>query len=174
MANVEKLLLLQGGKCFYCQEPLSLKDATQEHVIARSMGGDQSEQNSVACCQAINQLFGDATPKEKLAAIINARGKIECPRRKSGLTALLTQPTAAIKAGIEELAEPLQAAYEEAARVQGGAQANLAALGVGLRKRVTDFAVSRYGYKQLGSLLKDLGYQVSGQWAVKPKGKGKK
>ena len=79
MANVSKLLMIQGGKCFYCGNKLALEDATIDHVLPKALGGDNTEANTVACCHSINQAFGNATPKEKLTAIINAGGRIECP-----------------------------------------------------------------------------------------------
>ena len=79
MANVAKLLMLQGGRCFYCGNKLALDEATIDHVLAKALGGDNSEGNTVACCHSINQAFGNATPKEKLAALINAGGRIDCP-----------------------------------------------------------------------------------------------
>ena len=79
MANVSKLLMIQGGKCFYCGNKLALEDATIDHVLPKALGGDNTEANTVACCHSINQAFGNATPKEKMTAIINAGGRIECP-----------------------------------------------------------------------------------------------
>lgn len=81
MANIAKLLMLQGGKCFYCGNKLPLEDATIDHVLAKAHGGDNSEANTVACCHSINHAFGNATPKEKLTAIINAGGRIDCPNK---------------------------------------------------------------------------------------------
>ena len=81
MANVAKLLIIQGSKCFYCGNKLTLEDATVDHVIPKAFGGDNTEANTVACCHSINQAFGNATPKEKLTAIINAGGRIECPQK---------------------------------------------------------------------------------------------
>lgn len=82
MANIAKLLMLQGGKCFYCGNKLALEDATVDHVLAKALGGDNSEANTVACCHSINQAFGNATPKEKLTAIMNAGGRIDCPPKQ--------------------------------------------------------------------------------------------
>ena len=94
MANVAKLLMIQGGKCFYCGNKLSLEEATVDHVIPKALGGDNSEANTVACCHSINQAFGNATPKEKLTAIINAGGRIECPPKpvKKATTAVIEPP----------------------------------------------------------------------------------
>jgi hypothetical protein len=86
MANIAKLLMLQGGKCFYCGNKLDLDDATIDHILAKALGGDNSEANTVACCHSINHAFGNATPKEKLTAIINAGGKIDCPPKPTKKT----------------------------------------------------------------------------------------
>ena len=86
MANIAKLLMLQGGKCFYCGNKLTLEDATIDHVLAKALGGDNSEANTVACCHSINHAFGNATPKEKLTAIINAGGRIDCPPKPTKKT----------------------------------------------------------------------------------------
>ena len=69
MANVAKLLMIQGGKCFYCGQKLGLDHATIDHVVAKAHGGENTEANTVACCRSINQAFGNATPKEKLTAV---------------------------------------------------------------------------------------------------------
>lgn len=86
MANIAKLLMLQGGKCFYCGNKLPLEDATIDHVLAKALGGDNSEANTVACCHSINHAFGNATPKEKLTAIISAGGRIDCPPKPTKKT----------------------------------------------------------------------------------------
>jgi outer membrane biosynthesis protein TonB len=86
MANIAKLLMLQGGKCFYCGNKLSLEDATLDHVLAKALGGDNSEANTVACCHSINHAFGNATPKEKPTAIIIAGGRIDCPPKPTKKT----------------------------------------------------------------------------------------
>lgn len=95
MASVAKLLMIQGGKCFYCGNKLVLEEATVDHVIPKALGGDNTEANTVACCHSINQAFGNATPKEKLTAIINAGGRIECPPKpvKKATTAAIESPS---------------------------------------------------------------------------------
>lgn len=95
MASVAKLLMIQGGKCFYCGNKLVLEDATVDHVMPKALGGDNTEANTVACCHSINQAFGNATPKEKLTAIINAGGRIECPPKpvKKATAAVIESPS---------------------------------------------------------------------------------
>ncbi|MCD9458557.1 HNH endonuclease [Marinibactrum halimedae] len=40
MSNtIKRRLFLQAGRCFYCRQTLDLSDATQDHVIAKSLGG---------------------------------------------------------------------------------------------------------------------------------------
>jgi hypothetical protein len=167
MANTAKLLMLQGGRCFYCREQLALEDATLEHVIPKSQGGDASEANTVACCAAMNHLLGNATAKEKLAAVINAEGKIACPQRSvtfKNVTAASQTPLPDLS--LSALASHLSDSYQAAAKVHGGARANLSALGLELRKRVDGFSAKKYGYKQFGTLVSECGYNVSGQWAI--------
>lgn len=169
MANTAKLLMLQGGRCFYCREPLSLEDATLEHVVPKAQGGDASEANTVACCAAMNHLLGNATPKEKLTAVLNADGKIACPHKSTPPKAPKAPapiPPAA-EPTLSALAPHLNAAYQAAAAVHGGARANLSAIGLELRKRVDGFSAKKYGYKQFGTLVAEFGYDVSGQWAIR-------
>ncbi|GAB2188880.1 hypothetical protein MAH1_04870 [Sessilibacter sp. MAH1] len=84
MANkpsaIHRRLFLQGGLCFYCNKPLKIEDATQDHVIPKSKGGEDGDGNIVICCRIINQYFGDKSPKEKLALIIRNRNNFKCPR----------------------------------------------------------------------------------------------
>jgi HNH endonuclease len=168
MANTAKLLILQGGHCFYCRRPLALEDATLEHIVPKVLGGDASEGNAVACCAAMNHLLGSATPKEKLAAILNGGGVLSCPRKQ--LAPMLEPQSEAIPKvppGLLALHEPLDDAYDAAAKMHGGARANLSALGLELRKKVKGFSSKAYGHKQFGPLVAALGYQVSGQWATR-------
>jgi 5-methylcytosine-specific restriction endonuclease McrA len=77
--KAERLLYLQGGLCFYCRRKLDLSNATIEHVIPKSMGGKDAENNVVICCRAINALFADMTPKEKIGTLIAWHGPMPCP-----------------------------------------------------------------------------------------------
>ncbi len=199
MANVAKLLMLQGGKCFYCGNKLALDEATVDHVIPKALGGDNSEANTVACCHSINQAFGNATPKEKLAALINAGGRIECPPKpvkklaplpvelpaqppkpqsapkpaKKATPPKQTQqkPAPEIKPSI--LRKPLQEAFAAAAEANGGEKALLSVVGHELRKKIPDFVVKRYGEKTFAKLVAVLGYRVDNHWCSLQKLSGK-
>lgn len=172
MANTAKLLLLQGGRCFYCGDPLSLDDATLEHIIPKAMGGEGAEFNTVACCAAVNHLLGNATPKEKLEAVLRAGGRLECPRKVHAAKGRLSGGPAGDELSIsamDKLQTELDKSFEVAAAQHQGTKANLSALGLELRKRIEGFTSKQYGHKLFGSLVKELGYRVDGQWAFRKK-----
>jgi hypothetical protein len=203
MANVAKLLMIQGGKCFYCGNKLAMDDATIDHVIPKALGGDNSEGNTVACCHSVNQAFGNATPKEKLTALINAGGLIECPTRSPKQVIApppVTIPTATAttrpievpvvpleppkqKAAVSkptpakkpsELQKPLRESFQAASTAHGGQKALLSAVGVELRKRILGFAVKNYGEKTFAKLVAILGYRVDKTWCYTDKGAASK
>jgi hypothetical protein len=80
MRQLDRLMFLQGGLCFFCKQPLPAGDASVEHLLASANGGTNSEENCVACCKAINALFGDKSLKEKLQVVLNQRGQFKWPR----------------------------------------------------------------------------------------------
>jgi 5-methylcytosine-specific restriction endonuclease McrA len=80
-----RLLYLQGDLCFYCRRKLDLSNATIEHVIPKSMGGKGDESNVVVCCRAINNLFANMTPKQKIEALLAWHGRMPCPESSAGL-----------------------------------------------------------------------------------------
>lgn len=51
-------------ECQYCGKPLSLKEATLDHVVPRSQGGKTVWENVVCCCPACNRKKGGRTPAE--------------------------------------------------------------------------------------------------------------
>ncbi len=106
MANVAKLLMIQGGKCFYCGNKLALENATIDHVIPKALGGDNTEANTVACCHSTNQVFGNASPKEKLTAVINSGGRIECAPKSVEKAAPAVIPSPAPVAEQVQMAQP--------------------------------------------------------------------
>ena len=196
MANVAKLLMIQGGKCFYCGKKLALENATIDHVIAKALGGDNTEANTVACCHSINQAFGNATPKEKLTAIINAGGRIDCPpapvkkpapvvtasapakppvaKKPAGTPSVAKQPKATNQKPPPEIKpsefrKPLQDAFAKAAAVNGGDKAMLTAISIEVRKLINGFAVKKYGEKTFANLVKKLGYRIENNWCFPPK-----
>ncbi len=83
--KTDRRLYLQGGHCFYCRRKLDLTNATLEHVIPKSMGGKGDESNLVVCCRAINSLFANKTPKEKIETLIAWHGPMPCPKNRAGL-----------------------------------------------------------------------------------------
>ena len=77
----DRLLFAQGGKCFFCSNPLPNQDASVEHLLAVCRGGSNKHENLVVCCKALNSLFGGISLKEKLQIILNQHGNFLCPNR---------------------------------------------------------------------------------------------
>jgi len=86
MAQLERLLFLQGHLCFFCQEPIPNGQASVEHLAPSSKGGGNSDDNCVACCKMLNQLLGNLPLKEKLRVFLNQTGRIQCPTRVAQAT----------------------------------------------------------------------------------------
>jgi len=78
---LDRLLFAQGGECFFCRQPLPREQASIEHLVATTHGGKDNDENLVACCQALNTLFGRMSLKEKLAVILKQKGAFQCPAR---------------------------------------------------------------------------------------------
>lgn len=57
--------------CFWCDSPLYYRDATVEHIVARSLGGDNSPANLVIACLPCNQT------KAEIEAILAAERRRE-------------------------------------------------------------------------------------------------
>jgi hypothetical protein len=70
---------MQGGACFFCKKTLSAHDASVEHLVARSNGGNDRDENCVACCKTLNTLLGRMSLKEKIQVFLNQQGRFECP-----------------------------------------------------------------------------------------------
>jgi hypothetical protein len=78
---LDRLLFTQGGMCFFCREPLPQSEATVEHLVASANGGSNGDDNCVACCTALNALFGSMSLKEKVQLVLNQNGQFKCPNR---------------------------------------------------------------------------------------------
>lgn len=53
-----------GGRCQYCGEGLTLREATLDHILPRSRGGKNTWENLVIACRPCNQSKADRTPEE--------------------------------------------------------------------------------------------------------------
>ena len=76
---LDRLMFAQGGLCFFCNMPLPKADASVEHLVPSSRAGSNSDDNCVACCKAVNALFGSMSLKEKIRVVLNQNGKFVCP-----------------------------------------------------------------------------------------------
>lgn len=54
-ADREAALREQNGRCKYCLDPLTYKQATRDHVVPRSAGGLDHKSNTVASCAPCNE-----------------------------------------------------------------------------------------------------------------------
>jgi hypothetical protein len=64
LVNKRDLWKRDNGECGYCQRPLTLKEATIDHVIPQSHGGQTVWENVVTCCRSCNTRKGGKTPTE--------------------------------------------------------------------------------------------------------------
>lgn len=95
MKQLDRLLLFQGHRCFFCDQPIPDGEASVEHLVASANGGTNDDDNCVVCCKALNTAFGSRPYKDKLRAIINHRGQFSCPRSAASTSAvaiMLTTP----------------------------------------------------------------------------------
>jgi 5-methylcytosine-specific restriction endonuclease McrA len=58
----------QHGRCFYCQCDVAKDEATFDHIIPRSKGGEDHLENGVASCKPCNEAKGTMTQGEFVAA----------------------------------------------------------------------------------------------------------
>lgn len=79
MKQLDRLLLFQGNRCFFCEQPIPDGEASIEHLVASSNGGSNDDDNCVACCKSLNAAFGNRPYKEKLRAVVSHRGQFMCP-----------------------------------------------------------------------------------------------
>lgn len=72
-------MFVQGGLCFFCEQPLPRAEASVEHLLAGANGGSSKDENCVACCKSINALLGCMSLKEKFQVVLNQKGQFKCP-----------------------------------------------------------------------------------------------
>ena len=80
MKQLERLLFLQGNRCFFCSDPIPDGEASVEHLVATSNGGAKEDDNCVVCCKAVNAALGSLPIKAKLQAVLNQRSRFMCPK----------------------------------------------------------------------------------------------
>ena len=77
--RLERLLLAQRQRCFFCDKPLPATTATVEHLVAKANGGNDQDGNCIACCKSANQLLGSMSLKEKIQICLSYKGQFKCP-----------------------------------------------------------------------------------------------
>ena len=102
---IARLLFAQGGRCFFCARRLTKADASIDHLVARAHGGNDNDENCVACCKQLNALFGRISLKEKLRIILSQNGTFVCPATSIG-PAAKSPKTSKAKPEIPAMVEP--------------------------------------------------------------------
>ena len=100
---IERLLFAQGGLCFFCSKQLAPADASVEHLVATANGGRNGDDNTVACCKALNSLLGRMSLKEKLRVILNQKGAFKCPNGSGKPRASVDLPKDALERVLADL-----------------------------------------------------------------------
>lgn len=80
LTKLEKMLFLQGGKCFFCGQLLPAAEASIDHLLPLSQGGRRVESNEVVCHKTVNDAFGAMDLKRKMEFILNSQGRVKCPK----------------------------------------------------------------------------------------------
>jgi hypothetical protein len=78
--QLDRLLFMQGNRCFFCGDSIPDGEASVEHLVASSKGGARDDENCVACCKTINGVFGSLSVKAKLQIVLSHRGQFKCPQ----------------------------------------------------------------------------------------------
>ena len=63
MRKKAALLGKQQGMCYWCSKPIDL-NATIDHLIPRSRGGTDVNENLALCCRSCNAAKSNMTPEE--------------------------------------------------------------------------------------------------------------
>jgi hypothetical protein len=91
---LDRLMFIQGRQCFFCRQPLPKTEASVEHLLASANGGNNGDDNCVACCKSVNALLGSMSLKEKFQVVLNQKGQFRCPN-SAGAAKPVTPPKAA-------------------------------------------------------------------------------
>ncbi|MGL4574494.1 MAG: HNH endonuclease [Burkholderiaceae bacterium] len=94
---LDRLMFAQGGLCYFCSAPLPKAEASVEHLVASARGGSNGDDNCVACCKAVNALFGSMSLKEKIKVVLNQKGQFRCPNNLGGETSKAPVPAKVVK-----------------------------------------------------------------------------
>ena len=92
--KLERLLFLQGGRCFFCRAPLPEPEASVEHLLATANGGANGDENCVVCCKTVNAMLGSMSVKQKMEVLLRHEGKFKCPNGASKPMAATSNPIA--------------------------------------------------------------------------------
>jgi hypothetical protein len=122
MKQLQRLLFLQGNKCFFCGNSIPEGHASVEHLDALSNGGKKSDENSVACCKAVNAALGNLPLKEKFRVLLSYEGKFACPTQVAAEPEPGSEPRPQGTPAAE--AEKLLPEVVENLRKRGGARPN--------------------------------------------------
>jgi hypothetical protein len=63
MPNKAKVYRRDQGLCAYCGRPISIDEASMDHVIPQSLGGPTTWNNLVNACRRCNEKKADRTPE---------------------------------------------------------------------------------------------------------------
>jgi hypothetical protein len=92
MKQLERLLFLQGHRCFFCGQAIPAGEASVEHLVATSNGGAKDDENCVVCCKAVNAALGHMSVKAKLQTVLNHQGNFACPTSIQSLAPSAVEP----------------------------------------------------------------------------------
>jgi hypothetical protein len=68
----KRLLLAQGGVCFYCPRALDETTATLDHLVAKSRGGSNGADNLVVACDRCNRMKKNNSVESHLKVLADA------------------------------------------------------------------------------------------------------
>ena len=77
----EKLWKEAAGHCVYCGHKVSLEEMEVDHIVPRSLGGDNSLSNLACACPHCNGLKGNKFPEEFIIENMT-RGKLDKFRKR--------------------------------------------------------------------------------------------